>query len=130
MTYVERCMKYLALLSFVCLLTAVQAFAASTTAPSDTCLMAVARNISSGGGNMYLYCAFSRQDVTFQKGDVLEYDVYVLKRSPQARGGIDIDTDRGNLRDSQSLDDQGIRAHGDAALKPAVGKWYHRRISL
>jgi alpha-mannosidase len=117
----------IALLAF---LVSIVAQASPSTAPSDGCLMAVARNISSGSGNLYLYCVFSRQELMIQKGAVLEYDVYLAKQNPQPRGGIDIDTDRGNLRDSAAIDQNKLRAHGDANLKRAVGKWYHRQISL
>src|SRR5262249_55600259 len=64
-------------------------------------------------------------------GDALEYDIYLDPADPIARGGIDIDLDRGpDLRDTSAMDQNGLRAHGDADLARASGKWYHRRIPL
>src|SRR5262249_22194918 len=63
-------------------------------------------------------------------GDALEYDIYVFKDNPRAGGGVDIDTNRANLRDTHAEDQNHLRAHADTELKPAVGKWYHRRIPL
>jgi alpha-mannosidase len=105
--------------------------AAPATAPSaDTCLMAVARNLANGGGNFFLYATFSTQRLAIQPADVLEYDVYLDKANPQPVGGVDVDTGRGNLRDSGAVDQNSLRAHGDTDLRRAVGHWYHRTIPL
>lgn len=96
----------------------------------DTCLMFVARNISTPGDNFFLYEKFSNRRMKIKKGDVLEYDIYLAQSNPIAGGAIDIETNSGNLRDSGSMDQNGLLAHPDTILKQAVGKWYHREIPL
>src|SRR3954470_14049398 len=105
---------------------------ASTARAAETCLMFAASNIAKGGGNFYVYRAFSEQKLDFAAGDVMEYDVFLYAKNPQPVGGIDIDTtDGGFLRDSSTAIDQNkLRAHGDTQLERAKGKWYHRKIPL
>ncbi len=97
---------------------------------AGTCLMFAARNIAKGNGNFYIYCSFSKQKVDLVKGDALEYDVYLDKSDPNPQGGVDIDTDRANLRDTHTLDQDKHESHGNTLLPEASGKWHHRRISL
>src|SRR3954462_13985245 len=78
--------------------------------PNDMCLMFGARNIAKGNGNFYMYVPFSSKKLTIEKGDVLSYDVYLDKADPYAAGGVDIDTDRGNLRDSAAVDQDNHKA--------------------
>lgn len=93
--------------------------------------MLAGRNIAKGEGNFYLYVTFSEQPVRFAKGDVLAYDVYLAANDPESKGGIDVvTTDRTSLRDSGAKDQAGRRAHGDADLSDARGKWLHRTIPL
>jgi alpha-mannosidase len=99
-------------------------------AADDTCLMFAARNIAKGGGNFYIYKSFSNEKLAIAKGDVLQYDVYLFKGNPQSGGGVDFDTNRANLRDSHSEDQNQIDAHNGREMKPAEGKWYHRKIPL
>jgi alpha-mannosidase len=115
----------------ICLFTQLAA-APSTTAPIDSCLIFAARNLAKGEGNFYLYCSFSDQKVKIAAGDVLEYDVYLDPANPMPRGGIDIDVDGNHksLRDTPAVDQNNLRAHGDADLSSASGKWYHRKIAL
>src|SRR5262245_34523501 len=100
------------------------------TRPADTCLMFGATNLAEGGGNFFIYCQFARGRFPIREGDVLEYDLYLCATNPTASGAIDIDTERASLRDSGSVDQNGLRAHADARLEPARGKWYHRKIAL
>jgi alpha-mannosidase len=106
--------------------------AAAALQPSpDTCLMFAASNISDGQANFHVYCALADKRIDIRPADVLEYDLYLHRSNPAAGGGIDIDTDRANLRDSGARDQNGQRAHADENLEPhASGKWYHRRIAL
>src|SRR3954454_23993163 len=97
---------------------------------SASCLMFVARNLARGGGNFYIYQTFSREKLDLKKGDVLEYDIYLAQANPEPVGGIDLDTEKANLRDTGAVDQAGVRAHGNSALTAAVGKWHHRRIPL
>ena len=103
---------------------------AIASATDDTCLMFAARNIAKGGGNFFIYCPIVEKRIDIRAGDALEYDVYLFAGNPMPVGGIDIDTDRGNLRDAGAVDQDNVRAHGDATLDRAKGKWYHRRIPL
>ena len=45
-------------------------------------------------------------------GDVLEYDVCLHPKNPDTKGGVDIELENGNLRDSGAKDQNGITAHG------------------
>lgn len=105
--------------------------ARAQAAPEDTCLMFAARNISNGGGNLYIYYVFSEQPVKIEAGDVLEYEVFLVPQQPSPVGGIEINfTDGANLRDSGAKDQEGIGTHGGNALPAAVGRWYRREIDL
>lgn len=97
----------------------------------DTCLMMMARNISKGEANFFVYYYFSNKRVRFAKGDVLEYDIFLHAKNPMPRGGIDADLDsQPDLRDRRLADQFGERAHGDADLLRAEGKWLTRKIAL
>jgi len=97
---------------------------------ADTCLMFAAQNIAKGSGNFFCYVQFSDQPVKIRKGDRLMYEVYLAPQNKEPKGGIDIDAEGVSLRDSGALDQFGLRAHGDALLPQAVGKWCRRQISL
>src|SRR5678816_3145262 len=58
-------------------------------------LMFAARNIAKGNGNFYLYCKISNEKLKIEKGDVLEYDVYLSPDNPLPVGGVDFATDGG-----------------------------------
>jgi alpha-mannosidase len=87
--------------------------------------------LARGNGNFFTYVEFSRASLPIRKGDVLTYDVWLDPRNPEPKGGIDINiSGTESLRDHHILDQNGIDAHGDGLLTPAVGKWYARRIPL
>src|SRR4051812_42228429 len=91
------------LLSMLLLLAASTARAARAAGAADTCLMFAASNIAKGGGNFYVYRAFSEQKLEFAGGDVMEYDVYLYAKNPQPVGGVDVDTTDGRfLRDGST----------------------------
>lgn len=116
-------------LSLICTLDVVLA----RQAQPDTCLMFMATNLAKGNGNFFIYYQFSSQRVKIEKGDTLEYDLYLDKSNPVEKGGVDFEHDgpgRNSLRDSGSVDQNNQRAHGDSLLKDAVGKWKHRSINL
>ncbi|HEY0867829.1 MAG TPA: alpha-mannosidase, partial [Fimbriimonas sp.] len=99
-------------------------------APDDV-LGFVSENLAKGNGNFHTYYRFSDQKLTLQPGDVLVYDILLDPKNPSAKGGIDIEFQGGgDLRDSGALDQSGRRAHGDAILTDAVGRWMTRRIPL
>ncbi|MHB8637388.1 MAG: alpha-mannosidase [Fimbriimonadaceae bacterium] len=102
-----------------------------TAQPNDRCLGFVANNLAKGNGNFYEYVTFSEAHVTVKKGDVFVYDVWLDPANPAPKGGIDIDlTGTVSLRDHHLRDQNGIPAHGDGLLIPAVGAWYTRRFPL
>lgn len=105
---------------------------AQTTPGTNTCLAFVSQNLAKGRENFYAYFRFSNQQVTLREGDVLVYSIFLDPKNPEPKGGIDADfTDSGTpLRDLNLADQNGIRAHGDGVLTPAVGKWYTRKIAL
>ena len=103
----------------------------------DTCLMLIAENLGKGGANFYLYHLFSLNAVSIEKGDVFEYEIYLLDDLPEKKGGVDIWFAGGQpaLRDvvyngKRIKDQNGINAHGDGVLGPADGKWYQRSFPL
>jgi alpha-mannosidase len=95
-----------------------------------TCLLVTASCLAKGGGNFYLYQAFSRQGLKIAKGDVLEYREYLEPGNPSQRVAIDIQFDNGNLRDSPVKDMDGLRAHADTVVDAAVGQWHTRSFNL
>jgi len=112
------------MLSLVALLALSPPFAA------DQCLAFVSTNLAKGNGNWFTYHRFATNQVTIREGDILEYRVFLADSNPIAKGGIDVDFDGQALRDSGAVDENGLRAHGDALLPSAVGKWLTRRMSL
>jgi len=100
--------------------------------PANTCLAFVSHNLAHGRENFYTYLAFSDKKVKLQEGDKLVYSIFLDPKNPVAKGGMDLNfEDQGEpLRDLGLKDEQGIIAHGDGILTPAVGKWYDRKILL
>ncbi len=97
----------------------------------DTCLLFAARCLAKGTGNFFMYYKFADDRVDIEAGDHLEYDVYLSLECPLMKGGIDAQlAGGGSLRDSGAVDDAGLRAHGDALLDKARGRWLHRVIDL
>ncbi|MCA9255510.1 MAG: alpha-mannosidase, partial [Phycisphaerales bacterium] len=121
-------------------LLALVAVALPANADDDTCIFFKAENLSKGPGNFYLYVQFSDKDYTIQKGDRLEYDIYLPGSNPSLKGGFDVYVENRNLpddlkplpafRESKLKDQNGIRFHGDGILEPARDKWYHRVFDL
>jgi len=103
-----------------------------TAPPNHTCLAFIATNLAKGNGNFFEYYRISKKEVAIKNGDVFVYSIFLDPKCPVAKGGIDIDfQDNGNpLRDMGLVDQNGLRAHGDGLLTPAVGHWYTRRIPL
>jgi len=98
----------------------------------ESCLAFVATNLAKGNGDFYEYYRFSKKEVTIQNGDVFVYSVFLDPKNPVAKGGLDINfqDDGAPLRDMGLVDQNGIRAHGNGILTPAVGHWYTRRIPI
>src|SRR5471030_912259 len=126
--------RYLACLSLAAMLPFLPAITRNQQAspPTHTCLAFVATNLAKGTGNYYEYYVISKQTVRIRKGDIFVYRILLDPKCPEAKGGIDIDfQDNGNpLRDMGLEDQNGIRAHGDGTLTPAIGHWYTRKIPL
>ena len=111
-----------------------------TVEKNDLCLAIAAENIVEGEGNFFLYAQISDQAYTIQKGDHLEYDIYLPGGNPMLKGGVDADFKRKDLpadldrrpwlRDHRLTDGQGLYLHGDSELEPARDHWYHRSFDL
>ena len=110
------------------------AFAQQDSPPQktlNTCLLFAARNISTGNANFFFYCTFSKQTVAIAKGDLFEYDIFLPAGNPEAVGGVDFDfEDGGNFRDTRLPDQKKLECHPGMEIKPAVNKWYHRKIDI
>lgn len=114
-----------------------------TTRPAesvDRCLALFAENLADGPGNWLVYIEISKTPYTFQKGDHLEYDIYLPGDSPELKGGIDCDFKNKELpsefaahpyaREHGFVDQNKLKLHGDAILTPAKDAWYHREFDL
>lgn len=122
----KRYLVAIALLASVCSL---------AQAADDTCIFFSAENLAQGPGNWYLYVPFSDVHYKIEKGDALEYDIYLPETNPVMKGGFDVYIDGPHLRtpalrESKLKDQNGIRFHGDGLLDQARGKWYHRTFDL
>jgi len=106
----------------------------------DRCIGLFAENLADGPGNWLVYIQISKAAHTFEKGDHLEYDVYLPGDSPELKGGVDIDFKTAGLssefsarpyaRDNGFVDQNKLKLHGDAILSQANGAWYHRTFDL
>lgn len=122
-------MKRMACLAFA--LAGLAPLAVRAQDAEDTCLLFVCSNISTGGGNLYLYHQISDQKIEIQQGDVLEYDLFLYSKQPGAFGGVELGfTDGSNLRDSGAVDQNGLGSHGGSPITHALGKWFSRRVDL
>lgn len=114
-----------------------------TTRPAeevDRCLALFAENLADGPGNWLVYIEISKTPYTFQKGDHLEYDIYLPGDSPELKGGVDCDFKEKGLasefaarpyaRDHGFVDQNKLKLHGDAILTQAKDAWYHREFDL
>lgn len=114
-----------------------------TTQPAenvDRCLALFAENLSDGPGNWLVYIEISKSPYTFQKGDHLEYDIYLPGDSPELKGGVDFDFKEKGLpsefaahpyaREHGFVDQNKLKLHGDAILTHAKDAWYHREFDL
>lgn len=135
--FVRLCVAAAAVLGWSALASAQQ----PPVAPA--CLLFSAENLVKGGGggaNWYAYVEFSKQRHTVQKGDALEYDIFLPESNPVMKGGIDALFSRDKLpqkfearpwlRDSGLKDQNGLTVHGDAILDRGKGQWYHRVFDL
>lgn len=109
----------------------VAALASLIAFDKDECLVFVSRNLAKGDSNWFTYFTISDKKLSFKSGDRLSYDIFLDPHNPIAKGSLDIEVDNGDpLRDSRVNDTEGLRAHGDAVLEKANGKWLHREIPL
>jgi len=71
-------------------------------------------------------------EFVIEEGMFLEYQTAMFSGNPTFNTSIDLHTsDGGNLRDSGSVDQNGLNAHPAADLSGhARDQWYHRQISL
>src|SRR5438067_2469579 len=92
-----------------------------TQSQHTTCLAFISENLANGNGNWYTYYKISERQITFRSGDKLEYDVFLDPRNPSPKGGLDVDFTDGStaLRDLGLTDQNSLRVHGDALLRPA-----------
>lgn len=87
--------------------------------------------VESKGGPTTAFWTFSNCKYEFQKGDYLEYDVYLKSKKPGI-GGIDVVTNSAmNLSSFTAADQNNISANAAGDLSSAaLGKWYHRKIKI
>jgi LPXTG-motif cell wall-anchored protein len=81
--------------------------------------------------NFMYYGIFSNKNYTFQSGDSLEYDVYVVNAAKMPSVDI-LDDGNAGIRDiAGNVDQNGLRANAGAEVSDkALGKWYHRKFIL
>ncbi len=71
-------------------------------------------------------------EMPIEAGMFLEFQVAMFSGNPTFNGSVDLHTSDGeNLRDSGTIDQNGVDAHPSADLSGfARDQWYHRKISL
>jgi hypothetical protein len=81
------------------------------------------------GGFIYRDYA-TRPGCVLSAGDMLEYDIFIPTWSA-GNCSVDIEVSGATLRDSGAVDQNGIPSHPGSDLSVyALGKWYHRKISI
>lgn len=86
-------------------------------------------NMTSTGGNQYLYAFIPTSSYTVQAGDFLEYDIFLESNAPQI--GTDVHFSNGALRDAGVVDQNNVSVHPSTDLRSyAYNKWYRRRIPI
>ena len=80
----------------------------------------------------YTYVDIWADEMLIEEGMFLEFQVKMFSGNPTFKGTVDLHTsDDANLRDSESVDQNGLSAHPDEDLsQQARDMWYHRTISL
>lgn len=103
----------------------------SQTKP-QTCLAFVTRNLAKGTGNWYTYFKISDAQIPIKKGDQLVYTILLDPENPEPKGSIDFGFTDGSeeFRDLKIVDQNGVRGHGDGAIKGAMGQWLTRKFPL
>jgi hypothetical protein len=83
-------------------------------------------------GNPYVYQEFWTGGYVVQANDYLTYNVWVNSGSPQIKCGVDcVCTDGTTLRDSGSVDQNGLSAHPSQDLSNlANDQWYYRVVNI
>lgn len=109
---------------------------AAASAPADSCLLFYGTSHSNSGDwplrdNCIRY-SISPNQWTVQKGDVLEYEIFIPPANPQKNGGIELlgENDAPTLAKGKAKDQTGLSADPATVLDPAVDKWYARQIPL
>ncbi|MGE5549881.1 MAG: hypothetical protein ACM3ZC_05030 [Bacteroidota bacterium] len=106
--------------------------AEASLSPSGDVLKFTATSSESRASTKYWYWMISNEAYTFQKGDALEYDVYLETDGP-GLGAVEVFNNDGTwFRDQEDwLDQNGRRGHpGTDIAKLAFGKWYHRVMKV
>ena len=80
----------------------------------------------------YVYIDIWKGGMPIEAGMFLEFQVAMFSGNPTFQGSVDLHTsDDSNLRDSGSVDQNGLDAHPNTDLSEyARDFWYHRTISL
>jgi len=79
----------------------------------------------------YSYISIADDQVKIQAGDFLEYDVFFDIISPLSQAGVEMHCLSGRaMRDSITIDQNGLSSHPITNLLDAIDSWYHRKMDL
>lgn len=99
---------------------------------NDSLILALEASFNEANVHGHAYVDIWAGEIVIEAGMFLEYQISMFSGNPTFNSSVDLHTsDGGNLRDSGSVDQNGITAHPGAELSGhARDQWYHRQISL
>ncbi|MFC1712812.1 PKD domain-containing protein [Candidatus Poribacteria bacterium] len=98
----------------------------------DSTILALQATYDEANVHGHTYIDIWKGDIPVEAGMFLEFQVAMFSGNTTFNGSVDLHTsDGGNLRDSGTVDQNGVNAHPAADLSGhARDQWYHRKISL
>lgn len=98
----------------------------------DSLILALEASFNEANVHGHAYVDIWAGEIVIEAGMFLEYQIAMFSGNPTFNSSVDLHTsDGGNLRDSGSVDQNGVSAHPGAELSGhARDQWYHRQISL
>ncbi len=98
----------------------------------DSTILALQAAYDEANVHGHTYIDIWKGSIPVEAGMFLEFQVAMFSGNPTFKGSVDLHTsDGGNLRDSGSVDQNGVNAHPTTDLsRRARDQWYHRKISL
>jgi hypothetical protein len=99
---------------------------------NDSLIIALEASFDEANVHGHAYVDIWAGEIVIEAGMFLEYQIAMFSGNPTFSSSVDLHTsDGGNLRDSGSVDQNGISAHPGSELSGhAKDQWYHRQISL